>query len=60
MHLRDGKVLAAPPGNSRTMAEPKKASEPKAVDIVVPAICGLRFVACLRIWSTDPWPLLPC
>ena len=35
MHLRDGKVLGARSGDSRTMAEPKKAAEPRLADISV-------------------------
>ena len=32
MHLRDGKVLGARSGDSRAMAEPKKAAEPRLAD----------------------------
>ena len=35
MHLRDGKVLGARSGDSRTMAEPKKATEPRLADMSV-------------------------
>ena len=35
MHLRDGKVLGAQSGDSRTMAELKKATEPRLADISV-------------------------
>ena len=35
MHLRDGKVLGARSGDSRTMAEPKKATERRLADISV-------------------------
>ena len=35
MHLRDGKVLGARSGDSRTMAEPKKAPERRLPDINV-------------------------
>ena len=35
MHLRDGKVLGARSGDSRTMAEPKKATERRPPDINV-------------------------
>ena len=35
MHPRDGKVLGARSGDSRTMAEPKKATDPRFADISV-------------------------